>query len=169
VAAATGDDLRDLPGAGAAGGLGFGLAALGNARLVSGVALLLELTGFDGLLGTADLVVVGEGSLDAQSLRGKGPVGVARAAAERGVPVVAVAGRNALAERDWRGAGLQAVYSLSDLEDDPEACMREAERLLRTLALSVAADWVPGPAGPTPPTAQEYRSALMSTVVAESD
>ena len=143
VAALTGKDVRDLPGAGAAGGLGFGLVALAGARLVSGAELLLELTGFDDVAASADLVIVGEGSLDGQSLRGKGPVGVARAAYRRGTTVVAVAGRNELAEPEQRAAGLRAVYSLSDLERNPEVCIREARRLLAAIARRIAEDWLP--------------------------
>lgn len=163
VAAATGEDLRDLPGAGAAGGLSFGLAALAGARLVPGTDLLLELTGFDAVAASADLVIVGEGSLDAQSLRGKGPVGVARAAAKRGTTVIAVAGRNELAATECEAAGLRAVYALSDLERDPAVSMRDARRLLSTVAHTIAEDWLPSDA-PTPPTAEEYREALLSTV-----
>lgn len=180
VAAATGNDLREIPGAGAAGGLGFGLVAVAGARLVSGTELLLELTGFDKLVRSADLVIVGEGSLDAQSLRGKGPVGVARAASKHGVAVIAVAGRNELTEHASSQAGLRAVYSLSELEGDPAVSMRDARRLLRNLAFAIADDWLPGaskheapvsspssqivPPGPKPPTAQEYRNALHATV-----
>jgi glycerate kinase len=143
VAAATGNDLRDLPGAGAAGGLGFGLAAVAGARIVSGVDLLLELTGFDDVAASADLVIVGEGSMDAQSLRGKGPVGVARAASRRGATVIAVAGRNDLTRVEWEAAGLRAVYSLSAVEPDPAVCMRDARRLLSTIARTIADDWLP--------------------------
>ncbi len=143
VAAATGEDVRDLPGAGAAGGLSFGLVALAGARLVSGAELLLELTGFHEVAASADLVIVGEGSLDRQSLRGKGPVGVARAAAARGTPVIAVTGRCSLTERELQRAGLRAVYSLSALESDPEVCMREARRVLGQAARLLAEDWLP--------------------------
>lgn len=142
VAAATNHDLRHLPGAGAAGGLAFGLVAVAGARLVSGAELLLELTGFDDVAASADLVIVGEGSLDHQSLRGKGPVGVARAASRRGATVIAVTGRNELTEIEQREAGLSAVYSLSDVEGDPEVCMREARRVLRTVADKIVDDWV---------------------------
>ena len=135
-------DLRHMPGAGAAGGLAFGLVAVAGARLVSGVELLLDLTGFDDVAAGADLVIVGEGSLDRQSLRGKGPVGVARAASRRGATVIAVAGRNELTEAEQREAGLGAVYSLSDLESDPEICMRDARRLLETVADNIASDWL---------------------------
>jgi glycerate kinase len=146
VAAATGTDLRHLPGAGAAGGLAFGLVALLGARLVSGVDLLLELTGFDRLAASADLVIVGEGSLDHQSLRGKGPVGVARAASAHGTAVIAVTGRNTLTESECRRAGLRAVYSLGDLESDPRTCMRDAGRLLAEVCVRIADDWLPSDA-----------------------
>lgn len=141
VAAATNGDLRLMPGAGAAGGLAFGLVALAGARLVSGADMLLELTGFDDVAASADLVIVGEGSLDHQSLRGKGPVGVARAASKRGATVIAVTGRNELTELEQREAGLSAVYSLSDVESDPEVCIRDARRLLRTVADKIVDDW----------------------------
>lgn len=148
VAAATGKDFREMPGAGAAGGLGFGLVAIAGARLVSGAELFLELTGFDEVAASADLVIVGEGALDGQSLRGKGPVGVARAASGRGATVVAVTGRNELAEFERQAAGLCAVYSLTDVESDPEVCMRDARRLLSTVARTIAEDWLPSGAPP---------------------
>ena len=110
---------------------------------MSGVELLLELTGFAELASAADLVVVGEGSLDHQSLRGKGPVGIARSVALLGTPVVAVAGRNLLSPVEVRDAGLRAVYALADLEPDSEVCMRDAERLLDEVAQTLAANWLP--------------------------
>ncbi|SEO47233.1 glycerate kinase [Trujillonella endophytica] len=137
VAATTGSDLRDLPGAGAAGGLGFGAAALLGARIVPGAAFLLELTGFADAVRGADLVVVGEGRLDAQSLRGKGPVGVAAAARAAGAEVVAVAGRCDL--RDPAAAGLSAVHELRDLEPDPARSMRRAAELLEAVGERIAA------------------------------
>lgn len=142
VAAATNKDIRHMPGAGAAGGLGFGLVAIAGARLVSGAELLLELTGFDDVAASADLVIVGEGSLDQQSLRGKGPVGLARAASKRGTTVIAVTGRNELTESERREAGLRAVYSLRDVESDPAVCMRDARRLLSIVAGKIAEDWL---------------------------
>lgn len=144
VAAATGSDIRDQPGTGAAGGLAFGLLAVAGGHLVSGAELFLELSGFDEVVASAQLVIVGEGSLDRQSLRGKGPVGVARAATARGTTVVAVAGRNQLTASEQQEARLSAVYSLSDLESDPEVCMRDARRLLTTTASRIADDWLPG-------------------------
>ncbi|HSE70320.1 MAG TPA: glycerate kinase [Nocardioidaceae bacterium] len=140
VADATGRDLRDMPGAGAAGGLAFGLSAVLGARMTPGIALLLDVTGFDEVVRGADLVVVGEGSLDHQSLHGKGPVGVAQAAARHGVPVVAVVGRSTVSAEQASAVGIDAVYALTDFEPDERRSMNEAERLLEDVAATVAAD-----------------------------
>lgn len=86
-------EVASLPGAGAAGGLGFGLVRFANARLVSGFELVAEALSLREKIAEADLVITGEGSLDVQTLGGKGPAGVAAWAREAGVPVVAVAGR----------------------------------------------------------------------------
>lgn len=143
VAAASGHDIRSLPGVGAAGGLAYGLVAVAGARLVSGAELMLQLTGFDAVAETADLVIVGEGSLDRQSLHGKGPISLARAASARGTSVVAVAGRCELSPLEQRQAGLRGVYCLTDVEPDPTRCIREARRLLPSLVTQLAADWLP--------------------------
>jgi glycerate kinase len=85
-------------------------------------------------------VITGEGSLDAQSLAGKTPVGVARAAARRGIAVVAVAGRSTLSAAELAAAGIAAVYPLSDLEPDPERSRAEAAGLLRRVGHMIARD-----------------------------
>jgi glycerate 2-kinase len=138
VAASTGGDLRDRPGAGAAGGVGFAATALLGASLRPGIDLMLDLLEFDARVRGADLVVTGEGSLDAQSLHGKAPVGVARAS--HGVPVVAVCGRRSLDDAALRAAGIEAAYALLDLEPDPAVCIRDAGRLLEVLGERIAAE-----------------------------
>ncbi|MEZ0094738.1 glycerate kinase [Streptacidiphilus sp. EB129] len=115
VAALTGTDLRETPGAGAAGGLGFGALAMLGAKLRPGIELLLDLLSFDQAVRGARLVVTGEGCLDVQTLHGKAPAGVAAAATGAGVPVAAVAGRIDLDEPAWREAGFAAAYALGDL------------------------------------------------------
>jgi glycerate 2-kinase len=140
VAAAVGKDWSRTPGAGAAGGVGFAALAVLGARMRPGIELVLELTGLESRLAGADLVVTGEGSLDAQSLAGKAPVGVARAAARHGVPVVAVAGRNTLTAAELAAAGIAAVYPLTDLEPDLERCHAEAAALLRRAGQMIARD-----------------------------
>jgi glycerate 2-kinase len=141
LAADLGVDLADTPGAGAAGGLGAGAIAFLGARVRSGIELVLELVGFDRVVVTADLVVTGEGKLDAQSLRGKAPVGVARAATAHGVPVVALAGVVEVAGRELRAAGFEEAHALTELEPDPARCMAEAAPLLERLAERVGRAW----------------------------
>jgi glycerate kinase len=128
-------DLASLPGAGAAGGLGAALLALG-ARRRSGIGLVRELTGLDAALATADLVITGEGSFDHQSLRGKVVAGVAEAASRRGVPCVVVAGRVAVDPAD---AGVTAAYSLVEhFDGDVEQAMTRTAEGLRALGAEIA-------------------------------
>jgi glycerate kinase len=141
VSAATGRDLRNLPGAGAAGGVGFALAAVVGAELRAGAPLLLDATGFHHHLGPGVLVVVGEGSLDGQSLRGKGPVATAHAARSAGARVVAVTGRTLVTPEEAASVGIEAVWSLADLEPDPARCMVEAPRLLEEAGHRVGLWW----------------------------
>jgi len=138
VTAAMGRDDTGLPGAGAAGGVGYAAQAVLGARMRPGVELVLDLMGFESLCAGAALVVTGEGSLDRQTLLGKTPAGVAAAAQAHGIPVVAVCGRSLLSDDDVAASGIDAVYALTDLEPDPAVCMAQAGRLLRELATKVA-------------------------------
>jgi glycerate 2-kinase len=92
----------------------------------------------------ARLVITGEGSLDAQSLHGKAPVGVARAAAghDPAVPVVAVAGVCTLSAAELREAGISAAYALSDIEPDLSQSIANAGPLVERLAERIADDWL---------------------------
>jgi glycerate kinase len=139
VATAVGTDHRDVPGAGAAGGVGFTGIALLGATLRPGIELMLDLVGFHQQLAGADLVITGEGSLDEQTLHGKAPAGVAAAAAAAGIPVVAVCGRNLLTAGQLRAAGVGAAYSLLEIEPDAQRCMTDAARLLERVGESIAA------------------------------
>ena len=114
-------------------GVGFALVAALGAELRPGIALMLDLLGFADRVAGADLVVTGEGSLDAQSLRGKAPVGVATAAGAAGVPVVAVCGRRLLDDDELAAGGIAAAYALLDVEPDVDTCLREPARLLADL------------------------------------
>ena len=133
---------RDRPGAGAAGGVGFAAMAVLGAELKSGIGLVLDLVGFADHLAGAGLVVTGEGSLDAQTLSGKTPAGVAAAAREAGIPVVTVSGRVALTADQIAGAGIRRAYALTDIESDPDRCFTEAGPLLQELARTLARDWL---------------------------
>ena len=138
VAAATGADRSRAPGAGAAGGAGFAALAVLGAERRPGIELVLDLVDFEAALAGAALVITGEGSLDTQTLAGKAPAGVARAAARRGIPVVAVAGRSTLTEAELASAGIATVYPLSDLEPDPERSTADASLLLFQVGRQVA-------------------------------
>ncbi len=142
VSDATGREDAERAGAGAAGGAGFAALALLDAEIKPGIELILDLIEFDRRIAGADLVVTGEGSLDAQSLAGKAPVGVARAAARAGIPVVAVAGRLQLRAPQLREAGISAAYPLTDLEPYLDRCIANASPLLRRLGAKIAKDWL---------------------------
>ncbi|WP_238174438.1 glycerate kinase family protein [Kribbella kalugense] len=136
VAEHTGRDLRDVPGAGAAGGVGFAALALLGAELRPGIELVLEMVGFEQQLAGADLVITGEGALDEQTLHGKAVAGVA--AAGTGIPVVAVCGVNRLEAHQLQDAGVRAAYALTDLEPDVQRCIAEPEPLLERLGERIA-------------------------------
>jgi glycerate 2-kinase len=127
-----------MPGAGAAGGVGFALLAVLEAERASGVEVVLDLVGLDAALAGADLVVTGEGSLDAQTLAGKAVRGVAQRAAAPGIPVVAVCGRLALDDADLAALGVRAAYPLSELEPDPRRSIEDAAALLRRTGQRIA-------------------------------
>ncbi|MHB1875585.1 MAG: glycerate kinase [Streptosporangiaceae bacterium] len=139
TARVTGRDAATVPGAGAAGGTAFGALAYLGADLVPGADLVLDLIGFGAALSGAALVVTGEGSLDRQTLTGKAPLGVARAAGRHGVPVVAVAGRVLLTGPELGAAGFAAAYSLTDLEPDPAIAMSRTADLLQRVGARIAA------------------------------
>ncbi|HEV2784064.1 MAG TPA: glycerate kinase, partial [Actinophytocola sp.] len=137
---ATGREVRDEPGAGAAGGLGAALLALG-ATLESGAGLVRRLTGLDAAMDGVQLVITGEGSFDWQSLRGKLVTSVASAAAERGLPCVALAGQVAVGRREAAAAGVERAYSVAEHAGSVEASMSDPAGTLTALAADVARQW----------------------------
>jgi len=131
-----------MPGAGAAGGVGFALLAVLGAERRSGVDVVLDLVGLDAALPGADLVVTGEGSLDAQTLAGKAVTGVTRRAAAHGIPVVAVCGRLSLDPAPLAALGVSAAYPLTDLEPDSRRSHQHAAQLLRRTGHRLAREWL---------------------------
>jgi len=107
-----GMDVSELPGGGAAGGLGAGLVAFAGGRLESGFALVAEASRLDERVAAADLVLTGEGRLDAQTAQGKTPAGVAALGARHGKPVVALAGMLAPGYEALYGQGLTAAFAI---------------------------------------------------------
>ncbi|MBQ6395550.1 MAG: glycerate kinase [Atopobiaceae bacterium] len=145
VAETLGEDLSSVPGTGAAGGLSFGLLAFCGAELMPGIECVLDLIGFDAAAREADLVVTGEGHLDAQTAGGKVIFGVAKHAMELGVPCVAVVGgldpEVDLAELPGLRAVIPCVGDITDVEHAlaPAAAelnlRRAAQRLFSLLRL----------------------------------
>jgi glycerate kinase len=138
-----GVDILNLRGAGAAGGLGGGLVAFANARLRSGIDIVIEAVGLDAHLRNADLVITGEGRVDFQTAFGKTPAGVAKAARRRRIPVVAIGGGLADDARGVFRHGIDALQSAiardmpleQALERAPDYIADAAERALRLILI----------------------------------
>jgi glycerate kinase len=108
-----GHDVAAIPGAGAAGGMGGGMVAFFGSRLEMGIDTVLDTARFDSLVDGANLVFTGEGKIDAQSLRGKVVIGVARRAKKYGVPVIAVVGDIGDGIEAAYDEGLCAIFSIN--------------------------------------------------------
>ena len=127
-------DLRELPGGGAAGGMGAGMAAFFGGVLRPGIDLLLDAVDFDRLAKDADLIFTGEGCLDGQTLRGKAVSGVARRAKALGVPVVAVVGGSRGCLDALYDLGLTAAFSINRL---PQTLQDSAPHAAQNLAFTM--------------------------------
>jgi glycerate kinase len=134
----TGADVRDVPGAGAAGGVGGGFLALAGARLTPGAELVLDAMDFARALEGADLVVIGEGRMDKQTLSGKAPFAVAQVAKRKNIPVVAVAGEIDLSADELEGMGVSKAISIRSLGVTDEAAIARAEELTQKAARRLA-------------------------------
>ncbi|WP_182111348.1 glycerate kinase [Actinotalea sp. JY-7876] len=132
--------LAQLPGAGAAGGLGFALAVLG-ARVTSGAQVVADAVGLSDAVAAADLVVTGEGALDWQSLHGKVVQAVADAGLAHGVPVVAVAGQVLIGRREWGAAGLAGAYAVAERPEQVPAALADPAGTLAARTERVARTW----------------------------
>ncbi|PBJ20573.1 Glycerate 2-kinase [Pseudomonas sp. ACN8] len=135
------NDVRDEPGSGAAGGLGFAAKAFLGAQFKAGVEVVGELVGLAGAVAGADLVITGEGRFDAQTLRGKTPFGVARVASQQGVPVIVIAGTLGDGYQALYEHGIDAAFALASGPMTLEQACAEAPRLLRERATDIARVW----------------------------
>lgn len=125
-----GQDILEIPGAGAAGGLAAGAIAFLNARLVSGIKTVMTASRLEEELVGADWVITGEGQFDEQSLRGKVVAGVAELARRHGVKTAVLAGRVQLTEAQWRHAGMDDAQAIAPLTMSTADAMRRAAELL---------------------------------------
>lgn len=129
----TGKDITSLKYGGTAGGAAAGLFAYLNAKLVNGIDYFLQLTEFDKSLERADLVITGEGSIDQQTLQGKGPFGVAFKAKARGLPVIALAGKVPLVKNMKLQEYFDVLLAIGNQPADLETAMNSAQdNLIRT-------------------------------------
>ncbi len=136
-AEALGRDHRETPGAGAAGGLGFGLLSFCRAEVQPGFELVASILGLEEAVAQADLVITGEGSLDSQTLEGKGPAGVAALARRHGKPVIAFGGR--IAREELRLLDhFDAIVPLADGPMSLPQAVNDAAVLLERAALHAA-------------------------------
>lgn len=126
-------DCSEIPGAGAAGGLGYGLMVFCGAHLQSGITTMLDMIGFDDYLKNCDLIITGEGRIDGQSINGKVPVGIGERAKKRAIPVVVIAG--------GIGDQLKTVYKygISSVMVTVNCAMTLSEALKKTKPLMIEA------------------------------
>jgi len=133
----TGKDMSVIKHGGAAGGGAAGLAALLNAELVNGIEHFLLLTHFDKALEKTDLVITGEGSIDLQTLQGKGPFGVAKKAKEKGIPVIGLAGKVPIGTVEALDEYFDVLLSINKEPVDLAAALSQTYQNLKTTAKDI--------------------------------
>ncbi|MCP1319516.1 glycerate kinase [Halomonas sp. 707B3] len=142
TAKALGKDDRALPGAGAAGGMGFAAHCFLNAALTPGIEMIMQQANFAQLLNDADLVITGEGRLDGQSLAGKTPIGVSRAAKRQGKPVIVLAGSLGDGWQACTEEGVTAAFALADGLMTLEQALPRTAELLADRCESITRLWL---------------------------
>ncbi|NWK94566.1 glycerate kinase [Sphingobium lactosutens] len=131
--------VADLPGGGAAGGLGAAMVAFLGARLRRGADIVTAAVGLDAIVADADLVITGEGRIDSQSIHGKTPVGVARVAKRHGKPVIGIAGCLGTGADLLHAHGIDAMFSVVHQSCTVEQALAEAAANVRVAARNIAA------------------------------
>jgi glycerate kinase len=138
-----GRDISQIPGAGAAGGLGAGLIVFCGAELKSGIQAVLDIVGFDNHIESTDLVITGEGAIDGQSTYGKVPVGIAQRVQKHDIPVLAIVGNIGPGAENVYNFGIHGIMStvnkampLSEAMANSAALLEEAaERVMRIIGI----------------------------------
>jgi len=132
-----GKDIASLKRGGAAGGIAAGLAGLLNAELVNGIDFFLSITNFDSALRNADLVITGEGSIDLQTLQGKGPFGIAKKAREKGIPIIGLAGKVPLDTTELLNEYFDVISSINNEPMDMAVALASTKKNLVRTATSI--------------------------------
>jgi len=127
-------DIKNYPGAGAAGGLGGGAMAFLNAKIRKGVEIVIDMVELDGHVKDADLVITGEGMMDYQTQFGKTPFGVAKTAKKYGVPVIALVGKIGKGADALYDLGIDSIFSIIDGPMSLEDAMANGGKLLEDTA-----------------------------------
>jgi len=140
IASLCAPEFANTPGAGAAGGLGFGVLAFLNGELRPGVDLLLDCAGFDALAEGVDLAVTGEGRMDAQTLQGKSPFGVLRRAMAHGIPVIGICGCVGQGTDALLAAGFAGIYPAVEAARPVEELRRTCRKDLYNAARRAACE-----------------------------
>jgi glycerate 2-kinase len=135
----TGKDIREIPGSGAAGGLGGGAVGFLNASLVSGIELVMQYNRFEEQIQGANLLITGEGKLDITSFQGKTLTGICKKAAKNGIPVVVLAGIVDIADEQLHRHGIPSAYYISASNAPEEINMRTAFQNLKDKTAEVLA------------------------------
>ncbi|KNE19414.1 glycerate kinase [Virgibacillus pantothenticus] len=139
ISKATNKDVKDIPGSGAAGGLGAGLLAVLDAKLTPGIDIVLKETDFSNRVKNADLVITGEGRIDSQTIYGKTPIGVAKAAKQNGVSkVIALCGTLGKGYEAVYEHGIDATFSIAPGPCQLEEAVINGEKYLEGVARNVA-------------------------------
>lgn len=139
-----GIEIADLPGSGAAGGLGGGLHAFLGAALTPGIDLVIDVVGLKQHLTDADLVITAEGQIDAQTRFNKAPAGVARLAKAAAVPCIAICGSVGEDSESLHDIGVDAVFSICSGPQSQAQAMREAGKLLARASEQVVRAFLAG-------------------------
>lgn len=133
--------IADVPGAGAAGGLGGGLLAFMQAELSRGVDIVMEAAKLSDIIAGADLVITGEGKIDGQTIFGKTPIGVAKTAKKHGVPVIGIAGNVAGDSDVVHEYGINAIFSIVPGAVSLQEAFLHADEFVERTARNIAAVW----------------------------
>lgn len=133
--------IADVPGAGAAGGLGGGLLAFMQAELSRGVDIVMEAAKLSDIIAGADLVITGEGKIDGQTIFGKTPIGVAKTAKKHGVPVIGIAGNVASDSDVVHEYGIDAIFSIVPGAVSLQEAFLHADEFVERTARNIAAVW----------------------------
>ncbi|MGE6896127.1 glycerate kinase [Priestia flexa] len=136
-----GQKIDDVPGAGAAGGLGAGLLAFLQAELKRGVDIVIEATNLLEAVRDADVVITGEGKIDGQTIYGKTPIGVAKTAKKHGIPVIGIAGNIGADSHVVYEHGIDALFSIVPGVTTLENAFANASDYVEKTAMNVAAVW----------------------------